>query len=410
MKFPEPHLQTKTALHAKALRQDDDQDDDVVVLVKTLAQNVRGVLAEAKDAHTKHSETLSEHNSRIFEIEQKQARRPGGNGGQAGESESGIKDIIDSPAFEMFKNGQTPRARIPLDQGFMSKAALVNATGQNQPLVPSDRKTEIRVAPLRRLTIRNLLRNETTTSNLVEYTRELEFINNAGPQFAAGAKENVLKNESGISFELVQDPVVTLAHWLPASKQILDDAPKLQSFIGNRLLQGLKIKEEDQLLNGDGKLGNLAGLLKPGNFTAFNNDLRQKGDTKIDVIRRAILQLQLAERDPTGVVLNPTDWADIELQKDSTGQYIWVDVTTGGESKVWRLAVVPTNAIAAGNFLVGDFPAAAVVYDRQEATIEISREHGDNFVKNMVTILVEERLGMAVEAPGALVYGPFTAP
>jgi len=105
----------------------------------------------------------------------------------------------------------------------------------------------------------------------------------------------------------------------------------------------------------------------------------------------------------------PTDWADIELQKDSTGQYIWVDVTTGGESKVWRLAVVPTNAITAGNFLVGDFPAAAVVYDRQEATIEISREDRDNFVKNMVTILVEERLGLAVEAPGALVYGAFTA-
>jgi HK97 family phage major capsid protein len=115
----------------------------------------------------------------------------------------------------------------------------------------------------------------------------------------------------------------------------------------------------------------------------------------------------VAERAPTGVVLNPTDWADIELQKDSTGQYIWVDVTTGGESKVWRLAVVPTNAIAAGNFLVGDFPAAAVVYDRQDVTIEVSREHGDNFVKNMVTILVEERLDLAVEAPGALVFGPF---
>jgi HK97 family phage major capsid protein len=116
--------------------------------------------------------------------------------------------------------------------------------------------------------------------------------------------------------------------------------------------------------------------------------------------------IKLSER-VTGVVLNPTDWADIELQKDSTGQYIWVDVTTGGESKVWRLAVVPTNAIAAGNFWVGDFAAAAVVYDRQEATIEISREHGDNLVKNVVTILVEERLGSAVEAPGALVYGSF---
>ena len=67
-----------------------------------------------------------------------------------------------------------------------------------------------------------------------------------------------------------------------------------------------------------------------------------------------------------------------------------------------------SNLISANNFLVGDFPTAAMVYDRQEATIEISREDGDNFRKNMVTILVEERLGLAVDATSALVYGPFT--
>lgn len=130
----------------------------------------------------------------------------------------------------------------------------------------------------------------------------------------------------------------------------------------------------------------------------------------MDTLRRAILQLQLAERDPTGVVLNPVDWADIELQKDDGGQYIWVDVTSDGATQVWRLAVVPTTAIAAGTFLLGDFLAAAVVYDRQEAIVEISREDRDNFVKNMVTILVENRLALAVEAPGTLVSGPFTKP
>jgi HK97 family phage major capsid protein len=43
------------------------------------------------------------------------------------------------------------------------------------------------------------------------------------------------------------------------------------------------------------------------------------------------------------------------------------------------LAIVPTNAIAAGSFLVSDFPAAAMVYDRQEVTIEISREPWGQF-------------------------------
>lgn len=73
---------------------------------------------------------------------------------------------------------------------------LVNATGSNQPLVQADRKTDIRIAPLRRLTIRDLLRDETPTSNLEEYTRELVFSNNACPQYAAGATENALNNES----------------------------------------------------------------------------------------------------------------------------------------------------------------------------------------------------------------------
>lgn len=71
---------------------------------------------------------------------------------------------------------------------------------------------------------------------------------------------------------------------------------------------------------------------------------------------------------------------------------------------------MPTTAIAARTFLMRDFPAAAVVYDRQEAIVEISREDRDNFVKNMVTILVENQVALAVEALGALAYGPFAAP
>lgn len=194
---------------------------------------------------------------------------------------------------------------------------------------------------------------------------------------------------------------------MPVSKQILDDSPKSQSFVGNGLLQGLKLKEEDQLLNGTGLTDNLGSLLKTGNYTEFNDSLRKTGDPKIDTIRHAILQLELADRDSTGVVLNTVDSADNELQKDNAGQYIRVNVTTGGETKVWRMAVVATNAISAGNFLVGEFLTAPVVYDRQEATIDISREDGDNFWKNKVTILVKERLGLALEALGVPVYGPF---
>jgi HK97 family phage major capsid protein len=50
---------------------------------------------------------------------------------------------------------------------------------------------------------------------------------------------------------------------------------------------------------------------------------------------------------------------------------------------------------------------AAAIWDRAGATIEVSREHSDYFVKNMVAILCEERLALSVFRPKALIYGGF---
>ena len=42
------------------------------------------------------------------------------------------------------------------------------------------------------------------------------------------------------------------------------------------------------------------------------------------------------------------------------------------------------------------------------AAIELSREDSDNFRRNMVTILTEERLALTVYRPQALIKGTFT--
>ena len=56
-------------------------------------------------------------------------------------------------------------------------------------------------------------------------------------------------------------------------------------------------------------------------------------------------------------------------------------------------------------FLIGAFDLAAQIFDRQDATVEVSTEDADNFQKNKVTIRAEERLALAVYRPEALVYG-----
>ncbi len=254
---------------------------------------------------------------------------------------------------------------------------------------------------LRPFTIRDLLMPGRTGSNIVRFVQETGFQN-----MAAMTAEGTLKPQSDLSLATVDSAVKTLAHWLKASKQILADVPMLSTYIDTRLTYGLKYVEETQLLSGDGTGENLHGLLPQA--TAFDDALRASGDNKIDTIRKAILQVRIAEYRASGIVVNPIDWADIELTKSTgSGEYMWVNVATGNAPQLWRLPVVDTNAIPAGYFLVGAFNMAAQVFDREDANVQVSTEDGDNFVKNMVTIRAEERLALVVYRPESFVYGPF---
>ena len=50
---------------------------------------------------------------------------------------------------------------------------------------------------------------------------------------------------------------------------------------------------------------------------------------------------------------------------------------------------------------------AMLLWDREDANVEISREHADFFTRNLAAILCEERLAVTVRRPEAFVYGQF---
>ncbi|MNL05741.1 Phage capsid family protein [compost metagenome] len=69
--------------------------------------------------------------------------------------------------------------------------------------------------------------------------------------------------------------------------------------------------------------------------------------------------------------------------------------------------MVETQAIAVDKFLTGAFKLGAQLFDRWQARVEVATENEDDFVKNLVTILAEERLALAVYRPEAFIYGDF---
>ena len=224
----------------------------------TAEQNAK--LKELGENGNKIADSVNDLKSQILEVQQKLVKNPtGGN-----EQPKSIGQMVaESDEFKFATATKNARNMAPVTVGSFHKTNIVNASGQNQPLVPADRLPGI-VTPInRRLMIRDLLTQNRTSSNLIEFASETLFTNSAGAQGGAtspvGNGEGELKPESTLTFQLNNTPVVTIAHFIPASRQILSDAPMLQGYVDGRLRYGLAYKEEDEMLNGDGGAGILNG-------------------------------------------------------------------------------------------------------------------------------------------------------
>lgn len=257
--------------------------------------------------------------------------------------------------------------------------------------------------------VRDLFPVQTTTAAVIEYFRVGGFSNAAStvPQRNADNSAFALKPQSALSFEGHQSPVRTIAHWEAAHRNVLADEPQLRGIIDNELLYGLRLAEDAQILAGSGTGEDLEGILNTPGIQSYNwssGSTDPVPDTKADALRRAATLAFLAYYQPTGVVLHPNDWEDIELTKNENGDYLLaVSIALGGEPRVWRMPVVDTPAIEEGTALLGAFGLGAQLYDREEANIRIAEQHSDFFVRNAVVILAEERVALAVKRPESFV-------
>ena len=352
-----------------------------------------GAKQTADEAITKLNETKA----RLDELEQKLARRPND---QPEEQKSLGRQFVESEQFKSLSGSAGQRGKANLEIKATITSANTNAAGSAGDLVQTTRLAGIIAPPDRKLTIRDLLMQGRMDGNALEYVKETGFTNNAGM-----VAEAALKPQSDIQFDLVSTTAKVIAHYMKASRQILDDASQLQSYIDGRLRYGLAFKEEQQILNGDGTGQNLLGIIPQATDYVRPTGVTPSSETIIDTLRYAMLQAVLAEYPASGHVLNPIDWASIETLKDTTGQYIIGNPQGTLNPTLWGLPVVATQAITAGKFLTGAFSMGAQIFDRWLSRVEVATENEDDFVKNLVTILAEERLALAVYRPEAFVYG-----
>lgn len=217
---------------------------------------------------------------------------------------------------------------------------------------------------------------------------------------AAGRSEGSAAAEARMKPELKTANIQNISHFIPVSRQALDDVAQLQMIVNNELLYGVDREIERQLLYGTGSAPELQGIMTHLNAQTYTG---ATPDLKLDALRRAITRVQMSEYAANGAVVNPLDWEDMELAKGDNGQYVWVQAATGAGTTVWRLPVVVTSGILEGDGLVGAFDLGATLYDREQANVRFSEHHASYFTSGLLALLGEARCGVAWKRPEAFV-------
>ncbi|MDQ3039403.1 MAG: phage major capsid protein [Pseudomonadota bacterium] len=374
--------------------------------VKALGQDITGKMTAGEivtqSVKEQADEALLKMNglqTQITDMEQKLARR--GEPDEDDQPKTLGEQFVGTEQFKKFAEMPMPRGRVDMQQ----KATITLATtgtGAAGSTVQTARVPGLVAPPERRMTVRDLITPGRMDGNALEYVKETGFVNNAG-----NVGEALAKPQSDLTFSLVSTTAKVIAHYVKASRQILSDSSMLASYIDGRLRYGLAFREESQILNGDGTGQNLLGIIPQASAYVLPTGLTAPaGSTKeLDQLRFAMLQAVLAEYPATGTVLHPTDWARIETVKDTQGRYIIGQPQGTIQPTLWGLPVVATQAIAVDKFLVGAFKLGAQLFDRWLARVEVATENENDFIMNLVTILAEERVALAVYRPEAFVYG-----
>lgn len=363
----------------------------------TLSTETKAAVDEMALKFNTLTEAEKQLKAQLGELEQEFARIPTQAAAQHRDTVGGV--VIKSEALAEFAKSVQGNRRISVPVN----AALLSG-GVAEGVVEPQRLPGIDVMPKQRLFIRDLIAPGRTTSPAIFWVQQTGFTN-----AAKVVAEGTQKPYSDIQFGTKITPVTTLAHMFKASKQILDDFAQLQSTVDAEMRYGLKYVEEAEILFGDGTGVHLHGIVPQA--SAYVGAFAPEAMTQIDELRLAMLQAQLARLPASGHVLHYTDWAKIELTKDTLGRYIIGNPLSLAGPTLWGLPVVATEVPAfLGKFLTGAFQTGAQIFDREDASVVISTENADDFEKNMISIRCEERLALAVKRPEAFIFGTFTVP
>lgn len=315
------------------------------------------------------------------------------------------------PDIKGWQDQTMPHGRVPAEKTRVTSPAVEMPglnfkdliTGSSVTSAGALVQTDFRplvLLPRRPLTLRDLITVVQTNSDNIEYPRITGYTNNAaGVAEATGAGDATgAKPESAMALEKVPVPIKTIANWIPVSKRSLSDAPLIRSLIDEFLMYNLEEELEDQIASATGAGETLDGIFHVSGTT------QQAWDTDMfTTTRKALTKAKVVGRSSrvNGWLMNPYDVQALDLLANNEKNFYMGGPTMQGNQMLWGKPIVESEAVPQGQAVVGDFKTV-ILFDREQATIQMTDSHADFFVRNLVAILAEMRAGLGYARPAAL--------
>jgi HK97 family phage major capsid protein len=250
----------------------------------------------------------------------------------------------------------------------------------------------------RRTFLIDLLPSIQISTGSVEYVQDQSPLADVANK-AVEVTEGSAKPQAGITLAVITEPTATIAAWANITRQVAQDAPQVQGYLDTRLRYAVKRRADAQSINGNGTLPNLRGLL---NRTGIVTYAPGAAEARYVSIRHGIRLMEDNESVPEIIVVNPADAELFDLSNSTTaGIHAVPDdagITMAVPRTMWGLTAVHSTAIAAGTALLID-PMAVSLLDRQQVSAYMTDSHASNFTSNILTLLLEARIGLALFNP-----------
>ncbi len=304
--------------------------------------------------------------------------RPGGRGGPQPHGPTGesLGDIFTRSA-EYADYQRSPRGtsgRVEVDLSLMMRAPLTTVSGTGAPWQVPDRIAI--AAPASQTPLLDVVGRVRVSSSSVEWITYP-----AAASLAEVVPEGDQKPEAALTASIVSVNLSTIAHYVEATRQLLEDSPAARDFIDQELRRGVLDKIESLIA---------ASVIATTSPTA-------SGATLLAAIRAGVGAVQAAGFNPTRVLLNPADYADLDISVMGVAG-VRPDVGTS----FWGLVPVAVGAIPAGTAYVGDMGSAVTFLERTSVQVFVSDSHAGNFTKNIFTFVGEARGAAVVTRPEAM--------